>query len=135
MPAAGSTFTTTLQRAHMEWGNYRHTNSRGIIYGEGYLQIRSADALRLGIYNSNYTGRQDVLGINVFNCSSTDGFLNNILVKAGGCVTAGDVYAKQLHGSGDLQVFGDWYCHINANIGDVIRVTWITNTDILVERI
>lgn len=61
--------------------------------------------------------------------------MNNILVKAGGCSTAGDIYAKQLHGYGNLQVFGDWYYHINANIGDVIRLTWITNAEILVERI
>lgn len=135
MPIAGSTFTTTLQRAHMEWGSYRHTNSRGIVYGEGYIQVPRNDAVRLGIYNSNHTGRQDILGENVFNCSSADGFLNNILIKAGGNVRAGDVYAKQLHGSGDLQVFGDWYYHINANVGDIIRVTWITDTDIFVERI
>lgn len=39
MPAAGSTFTTTLQRTHMEWGSYRHTNSRGIVLGEGYIIV------------------------------------------------------------------------------------------------
>lgn len=135
MPIAGSTFTTRLQRAHMEWGSYRHTNSRGIVYGEGYIQVPRNEAVRLGIYNSNYTGRQDILGENIFYCSSADGYLNNILVKAGGCSSARDIYAKQLHGCGNLQVFGDWYHHINANIGDVIRVTWITNTDIVVERI
>lgn len=134
MPAAGSTFITTLQRAHMEWGSYRHTNTRGIVFGEGYIQVPINYARRLGIYNSNYTEGEDILGVNVFYCSSADGFLNNILVKSGGSCSAGDIYAKQLHGSGDLQVFGDWYYHINAHIGDTIRVTWITNTHLLVER-
>ena len=37
MPNIGDNFITTLKKAHLEWGTYRHTLSRGLIYGEGYL--------------------------------------------------------------------------------------------------
>jgi hypothetical protein len=39
MPSAGDLFITTLLQPHLEWGEFRHTNSRGIIIEEGYLQI------------------------------------------------------------------------------------------------
>ena len=39
MPNTGDTFTTILKQAHLEWGSHRHTNSRGVVFGEGYLQI------------------------------------------------------------------------------------------------
>lgn len=29
MPIAGDSFTTILKQAHLQWGNHRHTNSRG----------------------------------------------------------------------------------------------------------
>lgn len=39
MPNTGDQFVTTLKTAHLKWGSHRYTNSRDIIYGEGYLQI------------------------------------------------------------------------------------------------
>jgi hypothetical protein len=130
MPIAGDTFITTLKRPHLEWGSYRHTGSRGIIYGEGYLQIPRSEATRIGIYNSNYPG-----AITTVNCNSVDGFLTNVILKASGSSTAGDIYAKQFQGSGNLQLIGDWFNHVNAQIGDRVRVTWTSPTDIEIEKI
>lgn len=31
MPNTGDSFITTLKQAHLEWGSYRHTNSKGIV--------------------------------------------------------------------------------------------------------
>ena len=73
MPNANDILTTTLKKAHLEWGSHRHTMTRGIIYGEGYLQISSSEARRLNIYNSNQVG-----GNNVYNCNS----VGRVLLRA-----------------------------------------------------
>ena len=130
MPIAGDSFITTLKRAHLEWGSHRHTNSRGIIYGEGYLQIPKKEAIRIDIFNNNRPG-----AIVQYNCNSADGYLQNVTLKASGCTSAGDVYAKQFHGSGNLQLLGDWFHHIGAQIGDRVKITWISQTDIEIEKI
>lgn len=129
MPKAGDFFITTLKKAHLEWGTHRHTSSRGIIYGEGYIQISRDVAKSIGIYNSNKGG------VHTFNCNSTDGFLSNVTLKASGSMTAGDVYAKQFQGSGNLRLIGDWFHHVNARIGDRVKVTWKSPTDIEIEKL
>lgn len=129
MPNTGDYFITTLKQAHLQWGSHRHTNSRGIIYGEGYLQIPASIARRLNITNSNSANN------NVYLCSSTDGFLNNVNLKATGCSHAGSIHAKQFHGSGNLQLLGRWFSHINAQIGDQVRIDFISPTNILLTKI
>ncbi|MCI0922338.1 hypothetical protein [Sphingobacterium rhinopitheci] len=129
MPNTGDSFITILKQAHLQWGSHRHTNSRGILFGEGYLQIPASIARRQNITNSNSTNT------NVYLCSSTDGFLNNVNLKATGCSHAGSIHAKQFHGSGNLQLLGHWFNHINAQIGDQIRIDFITPTEILLTKI
>ncbi|USY55876.1 hypothetical protein NIZ91_04260 [Bacillus sp. 1780r2a1] len=130
MPKLGDCFITTLKKPHLEWGSHRHTSTRGIIYGEGYLQIPKSEAKKIGIYNSN-----DSSAIHIFNCNSVDGFLKNVKLKASGSSTAGDIYAKQFQGNGNLQLIGDWYNYVNAQIGDKIKVTWTSEFDIEIEKI
>jgi hypothetical protein len=130
MPSAEDTFYTTLKKAHLEWGTHRHTSTRGIVYGEGYLHIPRSDAQRIGIYNSNQVG-----ATTTFICNSTDGYLTNIKLKASGSSVAGDVYAKQFQGNGDLQVLGSWFSSLNAKIGDRVRVTWISQNEIEIEKL
>jgi len=130
MPNTGDSFITILKKAHLEWGSFRHTNSRGIVYGEGYLQIPAKESRRLNINNSNLTG-----GNNIYNCSSQDGFLKNVQLKATGCNAAGNIFAKQFHGKGNLQLLGDWFGHVNANIGDSVEIKWISPTDIIIKKI
>lgn len=129
MPNTGDTFITTLKQAHLEWGVHRHTTSRGIVFGEGYLQIPASIARNLNITNSNSPNN------NVYLCSSNDGFLNNVNLKATGCSHAGSIYAKQFHGSGNLQLLGSWFHHINAQIGDQVRIDFISPSEILLTKI
>ncbi|EKN69290.1 hypothetical protein BABA_10521 [Neobacillus bataviensis LMG 21833] len=130
MPNAGDFFITTLQKSHLEWGTHRYTGTRDIIYGEGYLQIPRKDAKAIGIYNSNHSS-----GLNTFNCNSADGFLSNVPLKASGSMAAGDVYAKQFQGSGNLQLLGGWFHHVGAKKGDRVKVTWTSPTDIEIEKL
>ena len=133
MAQRGDTFTIVLKKPHLEWGSYRHTNSRGIVYGEGYIPIPAQDAYTIGILNSNGTGGKDVLGQNIFKCQSAEGYFNGHLKSQG---NQNDVeYAKQFAGDNDLKAIGDWYYHVGANVGDRVKVTWTSETEILIEKI
>lgn len=75
-----------------------------------------------------------MLGQNVFNWMSKDGqFVGRI--KAQGCHHAGEIYAKQLSADNDLRAFGDWFVSVGASVGDQIRLTWISATDVIIEKI
>lgn len=130
MPNANDTFITILKKAHLEWGSHRHTTSRGVVYGEGYLQIPSTEATRLKIYNSN-----NKAAIIEYNCNSRDGFLVDVKLKASGCSNGGDVYAKQFQGSGNLKVLGDWFKAVDAQVGDQIQINWTSPVDIVIAKI
>ncbi|MGG5461186.1 hypothetical protein [Clostridium sp. B9] len=134
MPRRGDSFTVTLGRTHLNWGTHRYTNSRGYVYGEGYIPIPRRAAVVFGIYNSNYTNRQDILGTNVFNCTSSDGLFCG-QVKMCGSSERGDIYAKNLQGNGSLQAIGNWFANCNAVVGGQVRVTWTSTTDISIEYI
>ena len=100
MPQVGDSFVATLGQTHLGWGDLRYTNTRNIIYNEAYIPISSDAAHLFHIYNSNYNNGIDVLGVNIFNCTSADGYFTGVL-KSSGCRSAGDVYAKNLHGAGE----------------------------------
>ena len=134
MAQAGQNYTITLQQAHFEWGTHRYTDSRGVVYGEGYIPIPDREARMFNIQNQNGTGYTDVLGVNLFNCKSADGFFNGV-IRAQGCKEAGYIYAKQFSGDGNLKAIGDWFYHIGANVGDRVKVFWTSPTDIVIEKI
>ena len=98
MAKIGDSYIVTLEKAHLEWGTHRYTGSRSQIYGEGYLRIPRQVACEFSLYNSNFTGGADVLGVNIFNCTSADGLFKDQL-KAQGNSRRGDVYAKQFSGN------------------------------------
>ena len=56
MAQAGQNYTITLQQAHLEWGTHRYTDSRGVVYGEGYIPIPDREARMFNIQNQNGTG-------------------------------------------------------------------------------
>lgn len=132
MPKAGDNFTVELKETHLNWGNYRHTNSRPIIYNEVYIPIPSYYARELGIYNSNYAG--DQLGINIFNCFSADCPFT-CQVKTCGNSQAGDIYAKNLQGNGSLKLLAPWANALQIKIGDSINVKWINPIDIVLTHL
>lgn len=133
MATAGNSYVVKLERAHLGWGNYRRTNSRHIINGEGYIPIPKKYAVAFNIYNSNY--HVQGLGINLFNASSVDGFLNNVTLLAQGCSSAGNIYAKQFSVKGNLKMIGNWYAYQNATTNNFVKVIWTTPTNILLEII
>ena len=134
MANRGDSYTITLKKSHLEWGTHRYTGTRDQIYGEGYIPIPSEYAYRFGLLNNNGTGYMDILGQNIFNCRSADGLFQGIL-RAQGCNKAGDKYAKQFSGDGNLKALGNWFSQIGAVIGDKVRVSWISSTDIIIEKI
>lgn len=133
MALAGNTYTEQLHPSHLGWGNHRYTNTRDIIYGEGYIHIPKPYARAFDIFNSNYSTTG--LGYNLFHASSIDGFLNDVPLLAQGCSTAGDIYAKQFSVQGNLKIIGAWYASQNATTNNSVRVTWTSPTDILLEII
>lgn len=128
------TYRVELNKAHLEWGTHRYTNSRGRVYGEGYIPIPLDQARKLNIFNGNGTGGADILGENLFNCVSDDGKFSGVL-RAQGDVRKGDPYAKQFAGNNNLKAIGKWYADIDAEVGDVIEVSVISETDIVIRKL
>ncbi len=130
MPNTGNCFIATLKKTHLGWGTHRKTNSRPKIEEECYLPIPSNYALRFQITNLHYEGRS-----NVYKFSTSDKFYENQELKASGNKKKGDIYAKNFHGNGDLKLLGAWFKHINAQIGDEIKVEFVSPIEILLTKI
>lgn len=131
MAKQGNSYEIELKTAHLDWGEFRGSSSRDPIKGEGYIPIPRECAESFEIFNSNHvpTG----LGFNTFCASSSDGFLDNVLLLAQGCSSAKDVYAKQFSVKGNLKKIGSWYKFCNAKPGDIVKVTWTSSTEIFLE--
>ncbi|MFD2289223.1 hypothetical protein GJU39_21965 [Pedobacter petrophilus] len=129
MPNAGDFFITTLKPAHFKWGTLRHTNTRKLISGEGYLHIPAHIARTLNITNVNSIGNRYYSG------SSSDNFLQNCPLKTAGGKDKISKYAKNLEGNGDLKILGRWFNHINAQPGDRIEVRFTSSTEILLTKL
>jgi hypothetical protein len=89
MPKTGDKFITILKTSHLKWGSHRYTNSREIIYGEGYLHIPAYIAKNLFITNSNH-------GQSNYIASSSDGYLKNVTLLAGGSSKKGNIIKMSL---------------------------------------
>lgn len=130
MPAAGNYFIVSLKKTHTGWGTYRKTNSRPKIRNEGYIPIPSKYAKSFNITNL-HNKRQS----NVYKFSTSDGFIKDKELKASGNRKKGDVYAKNLHGNGNLKLLGTWFKHIAVEIGDNVKVEFISPDEILLTKI
>jgi hypothetical protein len=130
MPKTGDYYIATLKKTHVRWGTYRHTNSRARIGNEGYLPIPSNFAVSFNITNLHNSKQS-----NVYNFSTSDGFIKNKELKASGNHKRGDKFAKNLHGNGDLKLLGTWFMAINAQIGDCIKVEFLSPTEILLTKV
>jgi hypothetical protein len=129
MPNTGDSFITTLLQAHLEWGEHRHTNSRGIVIGEGYLQIPADVA-----YDFEITNNHSAIRSAEYDFSTSDDYIVNEKLLAAGNQHRVE-YAKQFQGSGNLKLLGNWFNHIDAQIGDQIEIRFISPTEILLTRI
>ena len=113
MPANGDCYSVPLKMAHLDWGRHRYTHTRERIEGEGYVAIPKKYAERYGIHKGD-----------LFTAVFTDGF-PSFPARAAGNSTAGDIWAKQFQGDGDLKAFGRWYTYCDAEVGDTVNVTFI----------
>ena len=130
MAQAGDSYAITLKKTHLKWGEHRYTNSRGTVYGEGYIPIPARYARKYQIVNKNGTPSGDTLGLNLFNCKSADGYYEGI-IRAQGNTRAGYIYAKQFAGDKNLKALGDWFYKVSASVGDKVLVEWTSATDII----
>lgn len=133
MAKAGDAYKVRLKQAHLEWGEHRYTNSRGIVYGEGYIAIPAEYAYDFDLRNKNGAGQKDVFGKNLFYCQSADGLFKGVLRAQGN--QDDRRFAKQFSVDNDLKAIGSWYSQIDAQVGDWIRVAWLSSTDILIEKL
>jgi len=130
MPNTGDSYIVTLKKTHLGWGTHRKTNSRPKIKNEGYIPIPSKYAIAFQITNLHYKKRS-----NVYKFSTSDNFYVDQELKASGNRKKNDIYAKNLHGNGDLKLLGAWFKDINAQIGDNIKVEFISPIEILLTKI
>lgn len=130
MPKIGDNYTVSLKETYIKWGEYRYTDSREKIINEVYLPIPADKAREYNIYNSNKVGANTE-----YNVITADGFIINGKLKAQGSISAGDVHAKNLSGSGNLKLLGPWMTHINAKVGDNIKIEWISETTIKLTKL
>ena len=134
MAKAGDSYKVKLKMAHLGWGTYRSTESRAKREGEAYIQIPVNYARKYNLFNSNGTNGQDVLGVNLFRCTSADGLFSGVL-RAQGNSKADSKYAKQFSVDKNLRAVGDWYKSIGAQVGDTIKVAWTSDVDIVIEKL
>lgn len=128
MPQAGDSFVITLNDAHLDWGEHRHTNTRDAIPGEGYIPIPKEHAVRFNIFNSNRAGGNPLYEFRTLNGDIMSGTL-----LAQGCSSAGNEYAKQFSGHGDLKLVGRWYASVNASPGGHVKITFTASNSLTLE--
>lgn len=123
MPSPGNQYRVFLKQSHIDWGRHRYTHTRERIEGEGYVPIPKAYAVSYGI----------LLG-SCYTATFSDGF-PPFQIRAAGNSSAGDPFAKQFQGDGDLKAFGRWYAHVGAKIDDQVLVTFIDESTVLFELV
>ena len=133
MAQRGDHFIYELRGAYSDWGRLRHTGAREHIDDEGYIPISSDVAYALNIKNRHGTNEQDIWGKNLFRCESADGFFQGTLLAQGN--QHDHNYAKQFAVIGDLKALGRWYQAVNAQVGDRILVRWVSDIDIVIEKL
>lgn len=130
MPRAQDTYRIILKPSHVGWGDFRYTNTRRKRKGEAYIHIPKHIATSYNIYNSNQTNANVI-----YKCTSLDGFLKSVDVRASGSTKKGNIYAKQFQGSGNLKLFGYWFKHVNASVGDVVVIKFTSSTSFNIKLI
>ena len=117
-------FEVNIIDIHLDWGIKR--NGREREYGEGYIKIPISEAKRLKLYNSRHLGK-DKFGINLFHGKFIGGFKNNedIILKTSGNSgkeSKNYIYAKNLHGSGNLKLIKDWFDYEKVSAKNKVKV-------------
>lgn len=127
MPKAGDFFIVELKDTHVDWGEYRYTNTRDIIPGEGYIPIPRSKAEAFRIYNTNGSS-----SLPLYNCTSIDGLYQGTLL-AQGSSEKGDIYAKQFAEYKNLKGLGRWFAAVGARPGDRVKVFFTSSASLTIE--
>ncbi|KYM56185.1 hypothetical protein A2U17_00020 [Fusobacterium necrophorum subsp. funduliforme] len=142
--ANSGSFIVDIKDIHLDWGIDRNPG-RDREIGEGYIKIPISDAQRLNLYNSKFGNGvfiegHDEYGKNLFHAKFVDGFLEgkDVILKTSGNSGVGStnyVYAKNLHGAGDLKLIKNWFLYAKATTNNKVRVTVISPDTIQLEII
>ena len=116
-------YAVLLKLSHIDWGRHRYTETRERIAGEGYVKIPRAYAVEHNILLGTF-----------YEATFSDGF-PGFTIRAAGNSGAGDPYAKQFQGAGDLKAFGRWYKHMGAEVDDEVIVTFIDDRTVNFELV
>ena len=127
MPNAGDCFIVQLKDTHVDWGEYRYTNTRDMIPGEGYIPIPRSKAEVFHIYNTNGSGP-----LPLYDCSSVDGLYQGVLLAQGSSEKS-DVYAKHFAEYKNLKGLGRWFAAVGAKPGDWVRAAFTLPASLTIE--
>ena len=127
MPKQGDSFRTNT---YQKWGEYpkRESYSRDVMLGEAYIVIPKQYAELFNIYMSN-------AGVNTeyeaYDCQGD--FI--CVLKAQGNSFAGDVYAKQFAGSGNLTALNSWISTYSVADSDTIEVEFLSSNSLRLTKL
>lgn len=126
MPTTRNGYTVEVKPSHLDWGEYRNPTNRDFVEGESYVKIPSDAARRFDIIRGNeYIAHFS---------NSADSFR---IKAAGNGPEEGNVqYAKQFEGIGPgaCKAFTPWYQSEGIQVGDEIRVEFLSDNEILFSK-
>ncbi len=130
MPKKHDSYIVELKESHLKnWGTHRYTNTREKRDSESYIPIPMSKAKEYNILNSNQS--ED-------NIIYTAKFKNtdiSVEVLASGSTKAGNKYAKQFHGKGNLKALTPGYEALGVQVKDKIKVTFVNEKTLEVEKV
>jgi hypothetical protein len=124
MPNKGDRFETYV---YCDWGTYnpkRYSHSRDIEFNEAYIPIPRNEARRLDIFMSNMPN------VNLLYDAYDEGDNYICTLKAQGCSTKGDVFAKQFAGNDNLKALADWILYNEITDNDTIEVEFLSSNSL-----
>lgn len=120
-------YIVEVLEAHMNWGTHRNPTHRAPIEGESYVKIPS-----------RYARQFEIIRETQYTAHFANG-MSPIKIKASGNGPSenGVQYAKQFEGVGlgACKAFTPWYIKSGIQVGDKIKVKFISSVDILFTKV
>lgn len=127
MPNKNDFYEVEIRPSHLKWGEFRNHKNRVIVYGESYVKIPSEIAREFNIIRGS-----------IFRAYFTNSVESFEIKASGNGPIENDVQlAKQFEGvgSGACKAFTPWYKSNDAEVGDIVKVTFLSSSEILFEII
>ena len=122
MAAAGDYYMVQIKPSHIDWGKYRNPTNREPIAGESYVKIPSLYARKYGLKRGD-----------IFIAHFSNGHPDmQIKASGNGPYENGIQYAKQFEGIGigACKAFTSWYQECGAQVGDQVRVEFLSVNEV-----